>query len=95
MVLFSSVSYFSYSKGRTIDPVMEHRHNAQNCHSTNPYAEEPSHYVKRYKSFDYGQKFQVSTEWAGKLEVGGLGEMMGFLSFFLGERGIFQTWPGQ
>ena len=41
MVLFSPISYFSYSKGCTIDPVMEHRHNAENCHSTHPSTEGP------------------------------------------------------
>lgn len=76
MVLFSPISYFSSSKGWTIDPVTEHRHNAENCHSTHPSAEGPSHYVKKHKSSDPGQKFQVSAEWAGKLEVGCLGEMM-------------------
>ena len=99
MVLFSPISYFSYSKGCTIDPVMEHRHNAENCHSTHPSTEGPSHYVKRHKSFDWGQKFQVSAEWAGKLEVGCLGEMMSFLPhhplFFFFKEGdrIFQIWP--
>lgn len=79
MVLFSPVSYFSCSKGWTIDPVTEHRHNAENCHSTHPSAEGPRRYVKRHKSFGWGQKFQVSAEWAGKLEVGCLGEMMSVL----------------
>lgn len=57
----------------------------------------PSRYVKRHKSSDWGQKFQVGAEWAGKLEVGCLGEMMSFLPFlffFFKERDrIFQIWP--
>lgn len=62
MVLFSSISYFSYSEGCIIDPVMVHRHNAENCHSTLPSAEELSHCVKRHKSWDWGHKFQVNAE---------------------------------
>lgn len=58
------------------------RHNAENCHSSRPFAAGPGHYVKRHKSCDWGHKFQVPAEWAGKLEVGCLGEMMDFLSFF-------------
>lgn len=80
MVLFSSISYFSYSKGCTIDPVVALRHNAENCHSSCPSAE--GRYIKRHKSCDWGHKFQVPAEWARKLEVGCLREMMDFLSFF-------------
>lgn len=87
MVLFSSISCFSYSKGCTIDAVTAHRHNAENCHSTRPSAEGPSHYVKRHKSCDWGHKFQVNAEWAGQLEVGCSGEMMGFVSLFFGGGG--------
>ena len=86
MVLFSSISYFSYSKRCTIDPVVALRHNAENCHSSCPSTEGPSCYVKRHKSCDWGHKFQVHDEWAGKFEVGRLKEMMDFLSFFKKER---------
>lgn len=99
MVLFSSIGYFSSSEGCAIDPVMEHRHNAENCHSTHPSAEGLSPYIKRHKSCAWGQKFQVTAEWAGKLEVGCFREMMGFLSFFGGGRwgrdGIFEIRPAQ
>lgn len=96
MVLFSSISYFSYSKRCTIDPVVALRHNAENCHSSRPSADGPSCYVKRHKSCDWGHKFQVRDEWAGKSEVGCLEEMMDFLPlFFLKRDRIFQIWPAQ
>lgn len=42
---------------------------------------------KAQKSCDWGHKFQVNVEWAGQLEVGCSGEMMGFVSLFLGGGG--------
>lgn len=99
MVLFSSISHFSYSKGCTIDPVVTLRHNTEKCHSSRPSAAGPGHYVKRHKSCDWGHKFQVHAEWAGKLEVGCLGEMMDFLSFFFllsfRETRNLPEWPAQ